>query len=63
MFSLLSGSVVKQLADSGSLTSIKDQEQIPKDFLFLIVWDSPCHQHICAALCAHHGQEVPDLVN
>lgn len=28
MFSFLSGSVVKQLADSGSLIFIKDQEQI-----------------------------------
>lgn len=53
MFSLLSESVVKQLADSGSLTPIKDQERIPGDFLSLIVWDCPCHQHICTALCVH----------
>lgn len=53
MFSLLPGSVVKQLANSGSLTSIKDREQIPKDFLSLLVWASPLHQHICTVLSMH----------
>lgn len=37
MFSLLSGSVVKQLADSARLTPIKDQEEILKCFLSLLV--------------------------
>lgn len=60
MFSLFSGSAVKRLADSGSLTSRKDQEQIHKDFLPLLVWDGPYHQHVCCALCAHHRQEIPE---
>lgn len=63
MFSLLSGSVVKQLADSWSLTSIKDQEQTLRLFVPYSVGQSLPSAHLHCALHAHHGQEVPGLVN
>lgn len=47
MFSFLSGSVVKQLADSGSLISTKDQEQISP------LWWGTALAISMSALCVH----------